>query len=95
MNTRTLEENAILAAIGSTEPSTFSEFCRAYKDCPAKGDTSAWRELFATLEWLEHQKLVVVEREERRIESLILTDEGADRIRAQMDSGRELFAVLP
>lgn len=77
-NNREVEEDNILAAIGSTESSSFSEFCRSLKDCPAKGDTAAWRELFATLEWLEHQKLVVIERKGRSIESLILTDAGAE-----------------
>lgn len=94
MTTRDQEEIAILAAIGSTEPSTFAEFCRSYKDCPAKGDTAAWREVFATLEWLEHQKMVIIERENRRIESLILTDEGAARVRANLDKDRGLLAGL-
>jgi len=89
-----VDEDVILAAIGSTEPSTFNEFCRALKDCPMKGDTAGWREVFATLEWLEHQKLVVIERNGRSIESLILTDAGADRIREKMDKGRGLLASL-
>jgi hypothetical protein len=80
--TREMEENAIMAAIGLTEPSTFNEFCRALRDCPRKGDKDAWRELFATLEWLEHQGLVEIERNGRSIESLILTDSGASRIRS-------------
>jgi hypothetical protein len=89
-----MDEDNILSAIGSTEPSTFSEFCRALKDCPIKGDTAGWREVFATLEWLEHQKLVVIERSGRSIESLILTDAGADRIRAKLDEGRGLLEGL-
>lgn len=44
------DEDNILAAIGSTEPSTFGEFCRGLKICPAKGDRDGWRELFAALE---------------------------------------------
>jgi len=89
-----MDEDIVLAAIGSTEPSTFNEFCRALKGCPAKGDREGWREVFATLECLEHQRLVIIEREERRIESLILTDAGADRIRAKLDEGRGLLASL-
>ncbi len=81
MTTREMEENAVLAAIGSTEPSTFNEFCRELKDCPSRGDKDAWRELFATLEWLEHQGFVKIERAGRSIESLILTDDGAARVR--------------
>ena len=89
-----MDEDIVLAAIGSTEPSTFNEFCRALKDCPIKGDTAGWREVFATLEWLEHQGLVVIERSGRSIESLILTGAGADRIRAKLDKGRGLLASL-
>ena len=89
-----MDGDVILAAIGSTESSTFSEFCRALKDCPAKGDTAGWREVFETLNDLERQGLVVIEREERRIESLILTDAGADRIRAKLDEGRGLLSSL-
>jgi DNA-binding transcriptional ArsR family regulator len=85
-------EDSVLSAIGSTEPSSFSEFCRALKDCPMKGDVAGWREVFETLERLERQGLVVVERQGRSIESLILTDTGADRIRAKLDAGRGLFA---
>jgi len=94
MTERNKEEDGILAAIGSTEPSTFNEFCRSLKDCPAKGDTAAWRELFATLEWLEHQQLVRIERSGRSIESLILTDAGADRIRSKLDNTKGLFRLI-
>lgn len=89
-----VEENRILSAIGSTEPSTFAEFCRAYADCPERGDTAGWRELFGAMEWLEHQKLVVIERTNNRIGSLQLTDAGADRVRGQMDAARGLLASL-
>jgi hypothetical protein len=89
-----MDEDNILAAIGSTEPSSFNEFCSGLKDCPAKGDREGWREVFATLEWLERQKLVVIERSGRSIESLILTDAGADRIREKMDKGRGLLEGL-
>lgn len=94
MSRRDEDEDNILAAIGSTEPSTFNEFCRGLKDCPPKGDTAGWREIFATLEWLEHQKLVVIERNGRSIESLILTDAGADRIRGKLDASRGLLSSL-
>lgn len=89
-----MNEDKILAAIGSTESSSFNESCRALKVCPAKGDTAGWREVFETLNDLERRGLVVIEREERRIESLILTDAGADRIRAKLDEGRGLLASL-
>ena len=89
-----MEEDNILAAIGSTESSSFNEFCRALKDCPRKGDTAGWREVFARLESLERQGLVEIERNQRSIESLILTDAGADRIRAKLDEGRGLLSSL-
>jgi hypothetical protein len=92
--TRIEEENRALAAIGSTEPSTFNEFLRAYPDCPERGDTGARSELFGLLEWLEHQKLIVIERANRRIESLQLTDAGADRVRGLKDQDRGLFINL-
>ena len=89
-----MDEDNVLAAIGSTESSSFNEFCRSLKDCPRKGDTAGWREVFATLEYLEHQGLVAIERDGRSIESLILTDAGADRIRAKLDEGRGLLSSL-
>jgi hypothetical protein len=89
-----MDEDIILSAIGSTEPSTFGEFCSALKDCPAKGDREGWREVFATLEWLEHQELVTIERSGRSIESLMLTSAGANRIREKLDKRRGLLASL-
>lgn len=87
-----MSEIEILSAIGSTEPSTFAEFCRALRDCPERGDTAGWRELFSDLEYAERQELVVIERLNRRIESLQLTDEGAAMVRAELDKGRGLLA---
>lgn len=89
-----MHEDNILAAIGSTEPSSFSEFCSGLKDCPTKGDKAGWREVFSTLDTLERSGFVVIGRNGRSIESLILTDAGADRIRAKLDNGRGLFASL-
>lgn len=89
-----MTEIEILSAIGSTEPSTFAEFCRALKDCPEKGDTAGWRQLFGDLEYAEHRKLVVIERDQRRIESLQLTEDGAAEVRASLDKGRGLLEGL-
>lgn len=72
---------AILTAIPSTEPATFNEFLRSYDDRPERGDTSAWRDLFNDLETLESQGLVEIERVKGRIDTLILTDSGADLVR--------------
>lgn len=90
-----MDEDKILAAIGFTEPSSFNEFCRSYDDCPAKGDTAGWREVFATLEYLEHQGLIKIDRAGKKIDTMILTEEGASRIRAKLDAKRGLFQELP
>lgn len=78
----------ILAAILSTEPATFGEFCNDLPDCPVKGERAEWAELFRQLEGLEKQGLVEIERANRggSIESLMLTGEGAARVkRAKLD----------
>lgn len=85
------DTDKILAAIGSTEATTFSEFCHAYADCPEKGEREAWRELFDALRELERDGLAEVERAGRNIQSLMLTDAGADRVRGKLDAGRGLF----
>jgi hypothetical protein len=84
----------ILSAIGSTEPSTFGEFCSALKDCPEKGDREAWAEIFGLLKEAEELGLVEVERTGKLIDSLVLTDVGADRVRAKFDGRRGLFQNL-
>lgn len=73
----------ILAAIPSTEPATFSEFLNALPDTPEKGDRQAWADLFSQLRTLENAGLVEVERANKggSIESLMLTEDGADRVR--------------
>lgn len=73
----------ILAAIPSTEPATFGEFCSALPDCPEKGDREAWRDLFSQLKTLENAGMVEIERANTggSIESLMLTVDGVDRVR--------------
>jgi hypothetical protein len=89
-----MDDDTILSAIGSQEPSSFSEFCRGLRsDMPERGDTKGWRELFQALESLESRKLIVIDRVDRSIDSLILTDAGADIVRSKLDSRRGLFAV--
>lgn len=71
----------LLEAI-SNSGSTFSEFCRDYSDTPERGDREAWAVLFDKLEMCEKLGLVQVERSDnRRIESLTLTEQGAARLR--------------
>ena len=90
-----MNQLTVLSAISFTEPSDFNEFCRGLgKDCPAKGDTADWRELFSLLNECEQDGLVIVERSGRSIESVTLTDAGATLVRAQLDNKRGLFATL-
>ena len=72
----------ILAAIPSTEPATFGEFCSALTDCPAKGDRDEWRSLFSQLRTLENAGMIEVERANAggAIESLMLTADGVARV---------------
>lgn len=77
MNTITL-----LSSIGSTEPSTFNEMCHGLEgDCPEKGDSAAWGELFETIRGAETLGLIKVDRVGGRIDSLILTPTGVERLR--------------
>jgi predicted transcriptional regulator len=72
----------MLSAIPSTEPASFNEFLRGYDDRPERGDKSGWAELFTDLETLESQGLVEIERVNGRIDTLMLTVEGADVVRS-------------
>ena len=90
----TLDELLILQSIGATAPSTFAEFCRAYPDTPEKGSVDEWRAVFEAFERLERSGLIVIERINNRIESLQLTDAGADRVRGRKDAERGLLREL-
>ncbi|MEW6212922.1 MAG: hypothetical protein AB1631_31655 [Acidobacteriota bacterium] len=83
----------LLSAIGSTEPSSFGEFCSSLgADRPEQGDRPAWSALFRELERAERDGLVEIERDGRgRIDSLMLTSEGAARIRDMKDRERPLL----
>lgn len=73
----------ILAAIPSTEPCDFNEFLSALPDCPEKGNREGYRDLFSQLRTLENAGMVEVERANSggSIESLMLTEDGAERVR--------------
>lgn len=87
-----MDEDKVLAAIGSTESSTFNEMCSALEgDCPE--DKDGWRELFKTLRTLENGGFIDVTRVKGNIDSLILTESGANRIREKLDKRRGLFAT--
>jgi DNA-binding transcriptional ArsR family regulator len=88
-----MTEDTILSAIGSTEPSDFNEFCRGLgADCP--DDREGWREVFNHLRILEQHGFIEVSRTGNKIDSMILTKAGANRIREKLDSRRGLFAEM-
>jgi hypothetical protein len=90
-----MDENTILSAIGSTEESDFNEFCRGLgSDCPESGDREGWREVFNHLRTLERSGFIEVSRTGNKIDSLILTEAGANRIREKLDSKRGLFGAM-
>lgn len=79
-----LPDITILKAIPSTEPATFRELCSALgSDKPEKGDKRAWWELFSSIEKLEKQELIEVDRNGTSIDTLILTEAGAAMVRAE------------
>lgn len=86
---------AILKAIGTTEPINFAKFCHGLGDqCPEKGDTIRWSGIFSGLRNAEALGLILVTRIGKDIDTLRLTEAGADRIRARLDAARELFKFL-
>lgn len=91
-----MNRDILLRAIGSTEASTFQEFCSALGEhCPAKGDRTGWASLFGALDEMQREVLVSVVRKDGKIEALRLTAEGAKRARKLLNQGRALFAMLP
>jgi hypothetical protein len=87
---------SILGAIGSTEASTFNEFCSGLgKHCPAKKDTPAWREIFSTLDQLAlEEDVIIIRDDEKKIVTLQLTPKGADKARRALDSSRSLLTAM-
>lgn len=74
--------NTLLKSIGSTEESSFNEICQALgDDCPEKGDSVAWGELFRLIDSAEKSGLIEVSRTNRRTDSAILTEAGAARVK--------------
>jgi len=67
----------LLQAIGSTEPSTFNEICRGLGDnCPERGDSQSWGQLFRMIEEAEVAQLITVSRTRGSLDSAILTEAG-------------------
>lgn len=85
-------EKQVLSCIGSTEPSDFNEFCSALKRNDIMPDgKSEWAELFKVLRMLEDDVMVDIERIKGKIESLQLTQLGANSIRDYASSKRGLL----
>lgn len=85
--------DTVLAAVGSTEPSDFNDLCRGL-GCHVPQERSEWADLFRTIEECEQDGLVEVSRLEGKIDTIMLTKDGADRVRAKLDANRGLFASL-
>lgn len=87
-----MDDDKILSAIGSTEETSFNEFCQALADdCPDNKDE--WREMFQTLRRLENEGFIEVSKLDRKIDGLILSEAGANRIRAKLDARRGLLSI--
>ena len=85
------ENRKVLKAIGSTEETTFKEFCRALADdCPQ--NTKEWAEMFKRIRMLEEGGMLKVFRTSGgSTDGFILTEQGANLIRDEMDAGRGLL----
>lgn len=88
-----LNDEIILSAIGSTEASSFNEFCGALdRHCPE--ERSEWAQLFKAVRKLEAAGFIEITRDGKDIEGLQLTDAGANRIRDKKDAGRALLQAM-
>jgi hypothetical protein len=90
-----MNEETVLAAIGSTEETSFNEFCRALgDDCPESGNRNGWREVLSHLGTLERHGFIEISRTQGKIDAMILTAAGANRIRENLDRRRGLLSAL-
>lgn len=84
-----MKRQQLLEAIGSTEPSSFNEVCRALGDnCPEKGDKMEWAALFSGLDEAERDGLVDVGRMNGKIETVILTESGVAALKQLQSEDR-------
>jgi hypothetical protein len=93
----TSDDLELLKLIWSTEPMGFFDLCNAMRQegtCPAKGEKAEWGALFRHLGELEGAGWIKCERIKKNLESLQLTDKGADVVRNFADSKRPIFDVL-
>ena len=82
-----------LSLIGSTESTSFGELCSAMgDDCPS--EKSEWRALFQRIRDLERESYIEVSRTAGKIDSLLLTEAGANLVRERLDAKRGLLSLL-
>lgn len=89
-----IDELKLMRLIWSTEPMGFFDLCNALRiagECPVKGDKQEWAILFSRLNAIEKLQWIECTRIGRSIETLQLTDLGADVVRNFADSKRELL----
>lgn len=93
--------DTVLAALTSTCPSSFGDLCNGLgPERPDKGDRDGWRVIFQLLDQAEAEGLVDISRARNPttgredVDTLQLTQEGADRVRSQLDGRRGLFGAL-
>ncbi len=85
-----LNEETILSAIGSTGETSFSEFCQALGD-DVPDEKSEWAKLFKTLRDLQRHGFVDITEVGGKVDSMILTEPGAARVRDRLDAKRDLL----
>jgi len=76
-------EQKILEAIPYVEGCTFGEFCQDFEDTPERGDREGCSALFREIERLGSK--VEIERDNGRIASMKLTDEGKMRLKELLE----------
>lgn len=84
----------LLSVIWSTEEMTFFDLCSALRridECPVKGDKAGWANLFRWLGDMEVGGWILVDRIKSKLESLILSDQGADAVRDFVDGRRPIL----
>lgn len=90
-----IDVDAILAAVGTTKEINFYEFCKGLGVlCPLGGDKERWKSVLQTVDTAASAGFLIVEKKNGLIESLKLTEKGADHIRGKLDAQRGLFGFL-
>ena len=78
-----ISELTLLKAIPSTQEASFREVCNALgDDKPEKGVKGEWGKFFSVLKKLERDGLVEISWTGDQVDSLILTEAGAARVRS-------------